>query len=168
MTKEEEAVRNYCIRVHDVAPCMHEEADTRIFVHVRHATEEDSKVITVKASDRDVLVIAVSVLPILQKIGLLQLWIAFGHGRNLRWIKVHDLYLSIAPQKSRGLLFFHAFTGCDVVSIFRGKGKKTAWQTCDVCDEASDIFIKLSQYPAKFDLTDLTILERFVVVMHDR
>ena len=126
VTKEEEAVNNHCISLHDVVPCMHEEADTRIFVHARHVTEGGSKVIVVKASDIDVLVIAVSVMPSLQKIGLQQLWITFGQGRNLRWIPIHDLYLSIGPQKSRGLLFFHAFTDCDVVSAFRGKGKKTA------------------------------------------
>ncbi|KAJ8377440.1 hypothetical protein AAFF_G00259980 [Aldrovandia affinis] len=50
-------------------------------------------------------------------------------------------------KKSKGMLFFHAFTGCDVISAFRGKGKKSAWQTCDVCDEASGVFSKLSQYP---------------------
>ena len=42
VTKEEEAVSNNCISLHDVVPCMHEEADTRIFVHARHATEEGS------------------------------------------------------------------------------------------------------------------------------
>jgi len=30
---------------------------------------------------------------------------------------------SIGPEKVGGILFFHAFTGCDVVSGFRGKGK---------------------------------------------
>ena len=63
------------------------------------------------------------------------------------------------------MLFFHAFTGCDVVSAFRGKGKKSAWQTCDVCDEASGVFSKLSQYPLVVDYEDLKILERFVVMM---
>ena len=103
---------------------MHEEADTGIFVNARHAMDEGSKVIVVKASDTNVLVIAVSVLPSFQKIGLQQLWIAFGQGRDLRWISVHDLYLSIGSQTSRGLLFFHAFTGCDVVSAFRGKERR--------------------------------------------
>lgn len=109
-----------------VAPCSHEEADARIFVHARHAAEQGSKVIMVKANETDVLVIAISVLPTLQQIGLQQLWIAFGQGRNLRWIPVHDLCLSIGLKKTGGILFFHAFTGCDVVSAFHGKGKKSA------------------------------------------
>jgi len=40
-------------------------------------------------------------------------------------IFIHDISPSIGPEKSKGL-FFHAFTGCDVVSAFRGKGKRSA------------------------------------------
>jgi len=150
VTKEEDAVSNRTINLAGVALCSHEEADTRIFVHARHATEAGSKVIMVKASDTDVVVIAVSVLQALQELGLQQLWVAFGQGQNLRWVPVHDLCCTLA-EKSKGMLFFHAFTGCDVVSAFRGKGKKSAWQTWDVCDEASGVFSKLSQYPPVVD-----------------
>ena len=75
VTKEEDAVSNHTIDLAGVAPCSHEESDTRIFVHARHATEAGSKVIMVKASDTDVLVlvIAVSVLQALQELGLQQL-----------------------------------------------------------------------------------------------
>ena len=57
----------------------HEEADTRIFVH---AAQEGNTSLLVKASDTDILVtIAISVMPILQAIGLQLLWIALGQGR---------------------------------------------------------------------------------------
>ncbi|KAJ8405154.1 hypothetical protein AAFF_G00321450 [Aldrovandia affinis] len=78
VTKEEDAVSDRTINLAGVAPCSHEEADTRIFLHARHATEAGSKVIMVKASDTDVVVIAVSVLQALQELGLQQLWVAFG------------------------------------------------------------------------------------------
>ena len=71
-------------------------------------------------------------------------------------------------RKARGILFFHAFTGCGVVSAFRGKGKKTAWQTWDVCDAVSDVFNQLSQYPPTVDDDNLKLLEKFVVLMYDR
>ena len=76
----EETVSNHTINLDEVAPCSHKEADTRIFVHARHATEEGSKVLVVKANDTDVLVIANSVLSAPQEIGLQLLWIAFGQG----------------------------------------------------------------------------------------
>ena len=167
VTKEKDAVSNCTINLAGVAPCSHEEADTGIFVHARHATEAGSKVIMVKASDTDVLVIAVSVLQALQELGLQQLWLAFGQGQNLRWIPVHDLCCTLA-EKSKRMLFFHAFTGCDIVSAFRGKGKKSAWQTWDVCDEASGVFCKLRKYPPVVDDEDLETLEKFVVMMYER
>jgi len=169
VTRENDVVAsNHEVSMDGLAPCCHEEADTRIFVHARNAAEEGSKVLMIKANDTDVLVIAISVLSALQDIGLQQLWVAFGQGQHLKWIAVHDLQNSIGPEKSKGILFFHAFTGCDVVSGFRGKGKKSAWQTWDVCPEASDVFIKLSQYPPTVDDDDLKTLEKFVVTMYDR
>ena len=32
---------------------------------------------------------------------------------------------------AHGLPFFHALTGCDTVSAFHGKGKRTAWEIVD-------------------------------------
>jgi hypothetical protein len=86
----------------------------------------------------------------------------------LKWIPIHDISPSIGPEKSKGLLFVHAFTGCDVVSAFRGKGKRNAWQTWNVYPEASTVYRKLSQYPPVIGEDDQSILEKFVVTMHDR
>ena len=120
----------------------------------------------IKANDTDV-VIAVSALQGLQELGLQKLWVAFGQRQNLKWIPVHDLCCTLA-EKSKGMLFFHAFTGCNFVSAFGGKGKKSAWQTWNVCDEASSVFTKLSHYPPVVDDEDLKTLEKFVVMMYDR
>ena len=51
------------------------------------------------------------------------LWMTFGKGKDLRWIPIHDIVRSLGPR-SKALPFFHAFTGCDAVSAFVGKGKK--------------------------------------------
>ncbi len=151
-----------------VSPCPHEEADTRIFVHARDAAIEGSKALVIKANDTDIVVIAVSVLPQLQEIGVETLWIAFGHGVGMKWIPIHELLNAIGPTRARGIMYFHAFTGCDVVSAFRGKGKKSAWQTWDVFDEVTATFSNLSQFPTEVTDTDLKTLERFVVLMYDR
>jgi len=78
---------------------------------------------------------------------------------------VHELCLAIGLAKTRQILFFHAFTGCDVVSAFRGEGKKSAWLTRDAHTEVSDVFAKLSQYPLTVDDEDP---QMFVVIMYDR
>ena len=69
---------------------------------------------------------------------------------NLRWIPIHDIRHSIGSVKWKGIPFFHAFTGCDVVSALRRKGKRITWQTWDVYHEASEVFAKLSMYPPVF------------------
>lgn len=52
VTKEEQAVSNQSINLDEVSSCPHEEADTRIFVHAKHAVQNGSKNIMIKASDR--------------------------------------------------------------------------------------------------------------------
>ena len=82
-----------------VAPCSHEEADTRVFVHARDATSQCRKSITIKANDTDVVVIAVSTMPSLQELKLQKLWIEFGQGASARWIHVHEMVSSVGPEK---------------------------------------------------------------------
>ena len=169
VTKKEDVVSNKAINRDAVTPCTHEEANTRLFVHARSVTLEGAKSVIVKANDTDVVVIAVSVMPSLRDLGLNFLWVTFGKGLKLRWIPVHQLVNAIGPLRSSGLPFFHALTGCDVVSAFRGKGKKSAWRTWDVCDEeVSRTFTHLSQVPSSVNDHDMRVIEKFVVAMYDR
>jgi hypothetical protein len=78
----------------------------------------------IKAIDTDVHVIAIHVFTSLKEFGLEGLWLAFGTDVNLRWIPVYNLYSRLSQEKTNALPFFHALTGCDVVSAFRGKGKR--------------------------------------------
>ena len=50
VTKEELTLSNQIILDH-VTPCSHEEVDTRIFVHARHAATEGNKVLMINAND---------------------------------------------------------------------------------------------------------------------
>lgn len=167
-TKDDVAVCNKTIELHELSPCSHEEADTRIFVHARHAAMEGITTLVIKANDTDVVAIGISTLPVLQALGLQQMWIDFGQGSSARWIPIHDIASAIGAEKVAGMSFFHAFTGCDVVSAFRGRGKKSAWQTWSVCEDVTTTFARLSQKPAAVDDDDLQILEKFVVALYDR
>lgn len=44
----------------ELSPCNHEEADTRLFLHVKDALKKGFRTVMVKANDTDVLVIAVA------------------------------------------------------------------------------------------------------------
>ena len=82
----------------------------------------------------DVVVLAVSCI---QFIEAEEIWIAFGTGRNFRYIAAHDIAKSLGAEKAYFLPVFHAFTGCDTVSAFHSKGKNTAWDTWLAYDDVT-------------------------------
>ena len=76
-----------------------------------------------------------------EKLNINELWIAFGTGTSLRYLAVHKTASRLGLEKARLLPVFHAFTGCDTVTCFSGKGKKTAWITWMACAEATSAFL---------------------------
>ena len=123
-----------------LAPCSHEEADTCIMLHVADAAKDPEYTsVTIRTVDSDVVVLAVYVFEQLRT-SLTRLWVAFGTGKNYRVISAHGI---LGAKKCLALPIFHAFTGCDTVSSFSGRGKKTAWETWNVFPEVTDAFILL-------------------------
>ena len=120
-----------------LAPCSHEEADTRMMVHVADAAKQYNTVI-IHTVDSDV-VLAVFVFAQLVP-SLTALWVAFGTGKNYRLIPAHRIYAAIGNMKSQALPMFQAFTGCDTVSSFSDRGKKTAWEIWNVFPDVTDTF----------------------------
>ena len=68
----------------------------------------------------------------------------------------------------RGLLFFHALTGCDTVSFFSGKGKKTAFQAWKCYPEATEVFGTLTSPQSMLSEEQSKVLEWFMVIMYSR
>ena len=81
---------------------------------------------------------------------------------------MHEVANALGPQKSLALTFFHAVTGCDTVSAFTGKGKKSAWDAWNCCTESLDAFQSLASKPPTIGLDLLAVCERFVVLLYDR
>ena len=150
-------------------PCTHEEADTRIFVHLKNAIERDCiSSACIMCNDTDIVILATAFFKELEIKGLQKLWVSFGIGRNRRWIPIHDLSISLGPSKCKGLLFFHALSGCDNVSGFKGKGKKSFYQTWSVFPEITETFVRLSQFPVCLEEKDIQILEKIIALLYDK
>ena len=103
-------------------PCSHEEADTRLMVHVLDASLCGYQRIMIRTNDTDVVVLAVSIANIIQAD---ELCVGYGSGKHLRNIPVHTIAATLGPEKASVLPLFHALTGPDMVSFFGGRGKKT-------------------------------------------
>ena len=146
-------------------PCNHEEADTRIFIHVKSAIESGFSDVTVHTVDSDVLCLAVSVCPHLP--GLKQLWVAFGTGKTYKLLPAHEMSTILGPERSQALPMFHAFTGCDTVSAFAHKGKKTCWSVWNTFNELTETLLQISDSSSAVDQTALDTIERFVILMYD-
>ena len=83
------------------------------------------------------------------KLNIQELWVAFGTAKKFRYIPVHDISLPLGPDKSQALPMFHAYTGCDTVSSFNTRGKKTAWDIWKLFEEVTPIFLALSTGPTE-------------------
>jgi hypothetical protein len=149
----------------DVEPCSPEEADARLILHCLHAARCDMKKIAIRMVDTDVAVLAISAL---ENIKASELWIHFGVGKNVRLIAINDICAALGPSRCAALPAFHALTGCDTVSFFYGKGKKSAWSAWDSFPQLTTALLDLIKVINDVDLDTLAVLERFVVVLYDR
>ena len=153
------------VETEGLTSCNHEEADTRIFIHVKHASAKGLKKVLIRTVDTDVVVLAIAYA---RKLELQELWIAFGVGNHFRYLPIHKITTSLTQQQCEALPFFHAVTGCDTVSYFAGKGKKTAFQAWKSNPEVTEIFCVLSSSQDTVYEEQCHALERFVVVMYSR
>ena len=148
-----------------LAPCSHEEADSRMLLHVSHAANHGHKIL-IKRVDTGVVVLAVSVAQ-----GLLpedELWLAFGTGKSFRYLAAHEIAAGLGPEKAQALPMCHALTGCDTASSFAGHGKKTAWTIWTVLPELTNALLKLSSAPSGIPDDVMHTIERFVILLYDR
>ena len=99
----------------------------------------------------DVLILSISIFHKL-KDHLEELWIHFGIGKNRRFFPVHEICQHLGEEKALTLPFFHAFTDCDQVPFMSFISKNTAWKIWNSFDEATTVFIKLSDQPTIEDV----------------
>lgn len=147
-----------------LAPCTHEEADTRLMLHVLDASSSGHKRIKIRSNDTDVIVLAISVANTLPAD---EVWVTYGSGKNVQHIPAHAIATYLGQDKASSLPMFHALTGCDTVSFFGGRGKKTAWDVWKVFPALTPI-LKVLKTPDDITEESLAVLERFVVLLYNR
>ena len=157
---------------HSMATCDHEEANTRMLVHMLDAVANDAITGLVRIVDTDVIVIFVGMLNRLLLVNpACDIWVAFGSGKNFHYIHINGICSIVGKEKSMALPFFHSFTGCDTIFGFYGRGKKTAWEAWKSFPDATLAFLHM-QHNAYTSLNVQSdyfkLLERFCVVLYDK
>lgn len=148
-----------------LSPCTQEEADSRLFLHVADAVAKGYQKVMVRSVDSDVLVLAVYCATFMTQA---ELWVEFGVGKNKRFIAAHKISSEIGDERSKALPLVHAFTGCDTVSSFAGRGKKTAFQVWKTIPEITPEMAHYMVSPQEFDDTKMEPFEKFVILLYDR
>ena len=150
----------------NLAPCTHEEADTRLMIHALDASLRGHRRIKIRTNDTDVIVLALSVVSTLP---VDEFWITYGAGKNVRHMPAHVVASSLGPSKASALPMFHALTGSDTVSFFRNHGKKSAWDVWNVFPEIDPSSMRFEGFTRDHHGEEsLAVLERFVVLLYDR
>lgn len=152
--------------------CDHEEADTRIMIHLLDALTTGASTCQVRTVDTDVVVILIGKLnDLLEICPSADIWAAFGTGKDYKCISINEISKSLGSEVTTSLPVFHSFTGCDTVSSFHGRGKKSAWEAWKAYTDVTEAFSYIASHP--FEMLDSTSeifekLERYCVILYDR
>lgn len=95
-----------------------EEADTRTFLHEKHAVEESTAVI-IASQDTDVFIMFLS----FARQFACQVYIEGGTQTRDKIVDVQKVDAAVGQNTCFALPGLHSFTGCDTLSAFGGKGK---------------------------------------------
>lgn len=149
-----------------------EEADTRMCLHVADAAKKGARVIMVSTVDTDVVVILIGIYFQLVKMYItLQLWVAFGKGKNFRYFHINSICSELGEDRSCALPFFHAFTGSDTTSQFLGKAKKSCWECWRSCPSVTEAFMYPNVHPYEpmsAISPQFELIEKFICKLYDR
>jgi len=99
--------------------CTHEEADTRMILHAGHCGTTGSNAVVVVSEDTDVFVLCVSFSSQVP----CSLYVKCGSKTRTQYFDVTKAIQMLGADKCKALPGLHAYTGCDTVSAFAGKGK---------------------------------------------
>ena len=104
--------------------CNHEEADTRVIVHLLHALQTSSLGM-VHTGDTDVVVILLSNFHHIKALNpAAEIWISFKAGKTTRMISLNTIATNLGMTTCKAMALFHTFTGSDSTSSFKFKGKR--------------------------------------------
>ncbi|XP_071812536.1 uncharacterized protein [Apostichopus japonicus] len=143
--------------------CTHEEADTRMLLHAKYASDMGSKDIVIKSPDTDVFIIGIAMSP---KLESSKLYFNTGKEEKNRTISLQAIQLDLGEETTKVMIGLHCFTGCDSTSSFYGKGKTRPLKLILDNERYRQAFQALGE---AFTLTDdvISTLEDFVCKLYN-
>ena len=138
-----------------------EEADTRILLPAKHASDQGYKSVVVVSEDTGVDVLCIAFAKDIKG----SFYQKRGTKTRTRYLDIKQVRAVLGDRLSQALLEFHAFTGCDSVSTFSGRGKTGPLKHLRKDKQAMDTFINLGK---SWDVTQLVNDTLQAICMHLR
>ncbi|KAJ8389319.1 hypothetical protein AAFF_G00121840 [Aldrovandia affinis] len=118
-----------------------EEADTRMILNAAHAAEEGYSAVVVTADDTDVLLLCLAFsadisCPLFQNCGT---------KNRVRYLDITKLCQALGDCVCNAVIGMYAYTGCDTLSAFAGRGKLRALKLIMRSEHFQEVFRKLGQ-----------------------
>ena len=102
----------------------HEEADTKLLLHDKHAARDHRRIV-LQSPDTDVAVLRVSHF---RDLSVEEVWFCTGVKDKMKYIPVHKIAVGFKEKVCTVLPAFHVLTGCDSTSSLLNVGKRKPWQ----------------------------------------
>lgn len=137
-----------------------EEADTRMFLHASNASKDHDAII-IRSPDTDVAVLGITLNHAIPA----KLYLDIGSKNQRRLLNLGEIASSLGEMRAGALLGFHAFTGCDAVSSFYGKGKSKGFALFQTDDDSA---CAMSQLGSTQNVSDslMDACEKFVCKLY--
>ena len=113
-----------CSELTESLASTHEEADTRLVLHLAHCFRRGYQQVIVKANETDILAMLIQHLKILTSKCTAsdpELYLKFRD----KTFPIHQVVKKVPIAVTNTITFLQCFTGCDTVSFFYSKDKKT-------------------------------------------
>lgn len=138
-----------------------EEADTRVLLHAAHAAASGYQAVVITSEDTDVFVLCLAFKSFIP----CSLYVKCGKQIRTKYIDVSNVVQMFGSELCRSLPGLHAFTGCDSVSAFAGKGKLAALKIIKRKKSFQNLF---QQIGMQWELTDelFAKLQEFTCMMY--
>ena len=99
-----------------------EEANTRLILHAAHAARSGYKAVVVASEDTDVFLLCLAFKCFIPA----SMHAKCGTQTRTRYVSISSVVGAVGGELCKCLIGMHAFTGCNTVSAFAGRGKITA------------------------------------------
>ena len=107
-----------CEEIPELCSC-HKEADGRLLLHATHAAQEGYEAVIISSENTDVFILLLAFDSSINS----RLFQKCGNQTRTKLVDIGKIASTLGDHVCKGLIGLHAYTGCDTVSAFAGKGK---------------------------------------------